>query len=195
MAGLRPVGPVPQWPPSFSTITRPCKDPGQGGWVRRGSPTSTAAISASTLARHRQNGRRPLIACSGGHSRGHFTRPYYTQPDRTEQNPGPTWPGQTQLDRSEQKIGSYLLNSGGLDDEIRVHVFPTRLRTTSGDDVGIRVAEWRWPDRTIAQCQSDPLLVGSSTSPLDQRDQADSFAVGPAVKAPRRSLRVAWVRR
>ena len=65
----------------------------------------------------------------------------------------------------------------------------SRLRTTSGDDVGVGVAEWRWPDRTIAQCQSDLLLVGSSTSPLDQRDQADSFAVGPAVKAPRRSLR------
>jgi hypothetical protein len=54
-------------------------------------------------------------------------------------------------------MGSYLLNSGGLDDELRVHVFPTRLRTTSGDDVGVGVAEWRWPDRTIAQCQSDLL--------------------------------------
>jgi hypothetical protein len=92
-------------------------------------------------------------------------------------------------------MGSYLLNSGGLDDELRVHVFATHLRTTSGDDVGVGVAEWRWPDRTIAQCQSDRLLVGSSTSPLDQPDQADSFAVGPAIKAPRRSLRVAWVRR
>jgi hypothetical protein len=31
--------------------------------------------------------------------------------------------------------------------------------------------------------------VGSSTWLHNQRDQADSFAVGPAVKAPRRSLR------
>jgi hypothetical protein len=52
-------------------------------------------------------------------------------------------------------MASYLLNSSGLKDEIRVCVFPTRLRTTSGDNVGVGVAEWRRPDGTIAQCQSD----------------------------------------
>src|SRR5215213_7618999 len=64
------------------------------------------------------------------------------------------------MGRSERKIGSYIVNRGGLEEEIREHVFPTRLRTTSGDDVGIGVAEWRWPDRTIAQCQSDLLWSG-----------------------------------
>jgi hypothetical protein len=31
-----------------------------------------------------------LIACSGGHSRGHSTRPYWTEPDRTQRNAFPT---------------------------------------------------------------------------------------------------------
>jgi hypothetical protein len=33
-----------------------------------------------------------LVACSGGHSGGHSTRPYWTEPDRTEQNAFLTWP-------------------------------------------------------------------------------------------------------
>jgi len=31
-----------------------------------------------------------LVACSGGHSGGHSSRPYCTEPDRAEQNPCPT---------------------------------------------------------------------------------------------------------
>jgi hypothetical protein len=50
MAGLRPMGPVSQRTTIVLTITRPCKDPGQGMGVL-GTPTSVAAISASTLAR------------------------------------------------------------------------------------------------------------------------------------------------
>jgi hypothetical protein len=31
-----------------------------------------------------------LVACSGGHSRGHSTRAYCSQPDRTQRNALPT---------------------------------------------------------------------------------------------------------
>src|SRR4029453_6097508 len=51
-----------------------------------------------------------------------------------------------------------------------------RRRNCSG---GVEMA--RQDDRSMPE---RPALVGSSTSPLDQRDQADSFAVGPAVNAP-----------
>jgi hypothetical protein len=76
MAGLRPMGPVSQRATIVLDDYAPMvdKDPGQGDGCA-GSLTSAAVISASTLARPRQNARRPLIACSGGRSRGHSTSP------------------------------------------------------------------------------------------------------------------------
>jgi hypothetical protein len=50
-----------------------------------------------------------LAACLGGHSFGHPTSPYRTEPTRTDQNPRPTSPGQTLLNRREQKMGSHVL--------------------------------------------------------------------------------------
>jgi hypothetical protein len=60
---------------------------------------------------HIQPSAHPALARIGGHSGGHSTRPYCTEPDRTQRKRRPTWPGQTQLDRKEQKMGSHLLNS------------------------------------------------------------------------------------
>jgi hypothetical protein len=46
---------------------------------------------------HIQPSAHPALARIGGHSAGHSTRPYCTEPDRTQRERRPTWPGQTQL--------------------------------------------------------------------------------------------------
>jgi hypothetical protein len=55
--------------------------PGSGSSLRL---LSTAGCSTCIHA------HRTLIACSGGYSRGHSTRPYCSQPDRTQRNAFPT---------------------------------------------------------------------------------------------------------
>lgn len=45
-----------------------------------------------------------VVACSGGRSHSHSTRPFWTEPDRSDQNHRPTRPAQTLLDRSAQMM-------------------------------------------------------------------------------------------
>ena len=76
------------------------------GWVSRHQGLGVGAAGT---------GRPCVIACSGGQSRDNPTSPYWTEPDRPDQNPRRTRPAQTQLDLGEQMWGGHLLYSGGSD--------------------------------------------------------------------------------
>lgn len=86
------------WPMAGRAGQRAGPDPAAYVWAPRargrchttGSSSTPAIRSRCGMPAHRPKLTLSLIACSGGHSRGHSTRPYCSQPDHTQRNVRPT---------------------------------------------------------------------------------------------------------